>query len=111
MPNGEQTVKPVQAPKTKAKAEPKVKKITLVDIFLPILEAGVKDKETAVKKAMVQCKAKGITASSRGNVIDEARLLNHLTAILRDIKQPRKGWWSNYEIVEKEGELLQLKKK
>jgi len=80
--------------------------LTLVDIYKDIMVKGVKDKEEAVAKAVARCKTEGLTTSSRGNPITEASLLRHLTNIMRDIRRPRKGWWSEYKIEEKEGVSL-----
>ena len=99
---GEETTEKVES------NEPK--KVLLTDVFKPIMEAGVSDKEDAVDKALEHLQNLGQTHNIRGNPITKESLGRHFSNIVRDITTERKGWWSTFEIVEEENSLIWRKK-
>ena len=107
---GEETTEEEVETQTEEVESNEPKKIVLTEVFKPIMEAGVSDKDDAVDKALEYLQSKGQTHNIRGNPITKESLGRHFSNIVRDITTERKGWWSGYEIVEEENSLIWRKK-
>ena len=85
------------------------KMVTIAKVFIHLATKGAKDRDELTTKIMDYFKAQGITKNVRGKEIKRERVLQQISAMLRDIKMERgkdKGsWWSKYTIVEDDKEL------
>ncbi len=87
--------------KAKEKKEKKDTIPTIVSVIKRIMEVGVKSKEDCVEQVLEIYKNKGITHNIRGNEITKESVMRHLGNIEKALGT-RKGWWSQYNLVEKE---------
>ncbi len=72
---------------------------------------GAESREALAKKVFGFFEKAGIKVNSKGKELKEAKVLSLISAVVRDIKQPRNGWWSTFEVVETETEFKITPKK
>jgi len=85
------------------KAKKEDKKITVVSVLKnELISAKHKDVANVSKQAFETLKQAGQTHNTRGKEIKLERVKSLCNAMLRDIKQKRNGWWSNFEAVQDE---------
>ena len=87
-----------------------VKKVmTIAKTFIDLATKGAKDRESLAEGIMSRFKENGITKNVGGKEIRKERVLQQISAMLRDIKMERgkdKGsWWSKYTIVEDDKQI------
>jgi len=92
--------KEVKEKKEKAPAVP-----TVVSKIKEFGAEGVANREELAKKVFGFFSEAGITTNSKGKELKEAKVLSLISAVIRDIKAPRNGWWSTYEVTETDKEL------
>ena len=84
--------------------------MTVVSVIKELGAKGAKDRATLAELVYAELKKRGITTNTRGKQIIPSRVLTLLNAMCRDIKQPRKGWWSGYKVVEDDKSFKMLPK-
>ena len=102
-------VKETQNTKEQKVKVDKPKAITIASVFKTIATVGTKDRKELATKIIANLKAKGVTKNVRGYEIKEDRVLQQISAMLRDINMERgkdkKSWWSQFTVSETEDEL------
>ena len=96
--------------KKESKKEAKEEKKTLVSFLKTQALKGAKDKATIVAKALETANKEGVTVNSKGKPITKENATSLLNAMARDIKNKKKGWWSNMDVVEEENEFKFVEK-
>jgi len=89
----------------KEEAKEAKKPSTIASVFKIEAEKGAKDRKELASKILAYFKEQGIENNVKGKPILESRVLQQISAMLRDIKQERKGWWNTYTITENENVL------
>ncbi|MFW5848062.1 MAG: hypothetical protein ACOCVF_04030 [bacterium] len=84
--------------------------VTNVTRFKQLLEECKHKKADIVSNVFNELKKEGVGLNSKGKQISKQNLTQLLSAMLRDVKMQRKGWWSTYTIFEKE-DVVGLQKK
>jgi len=114
MENVKSEVKGVKAVEKKAEV-PKKAVLTIAGVFQKLAVIGAKDRETLANGIIKFLKDKGVVKNVRGHEIKKERVLQQISAMLRDIRMERgkdKGsWWSKYtitEVSEKGKELIKI---
>jgi len=78
--------------------------LTIATVFKKLATQGTKDRETLAVNIIKYLADKGVAKNVRGHDIKKERVLQQISAMLRDIKMERgkekKSWWSMYTIVE-----------
>ena len=87
-----------------------VTKIPTVSILKDLLKEGGKIEDIA-KTAKQRLDKRGQKTNSAGKQITEANLQRLAKAMLRDISNERKGWWSTFEISEEQDQVKITEKK
>jgi len=96
----------VETPKTeKPKVEAKSSLLKISDVFRKVAVKGTKNQEDMAKQIMAEFTKAGQTTNCKGKPLEETKVKNQIKAMLKDIKQERKGWWKTYTINETETEL------
>ena len=73
---------------------------SLVNVILHVMtEAKCKNKDEAVKEVVKLCKQYNVKVTKQKSTVTEKNARSLLGAIIRDINEPRKGWWSSYRVV------------
>ncbi len=92
--------------------ETKAKKPAVLKVATLFQEKGVEgapSRKELAKKILAAFKNKGITHNVKGKEIKEARVLQQISAMVRDIKNKRGektgSWWSKYTVEETETEF------
>ena len=75
-----------------------VKKISTAFRMFGVTEH--KDREELATKIVADLKKSGVTQTRKKNKIENSLVLRQINAMLRDIKNARKGWWNLYNIVD-----------
>ncbi len=83
---------------------------TLVSVIKKFGKVGVKDKNELAKKVLAECKEKGVTQNTKGHEITEKKVLQLISAFMRDITNERSGHWSKLEVKEDANKLFILPK-
>jgi len=89
----------------KKKVEAKEKVLTIASVFQTLGQKGAKNRKDLAEKIIGYLKARGITVNIKNKEITEPRVTQQVSAMLRDIQTPRKGWWSTFSVVETATEL------
>ena len=87
-----------------------VKKLTSVEVLKTLLVQGG-DLETIAKNAKQKFDKRKQATNTASKPITEANLQRLCKAMLRDIGNERKGWWSNFTIVEEQDQVKIVEKK
>jgi len=94
-----------QTPKVEApKVETPKEVLTIASVFQKLGIEEHKDRDALADGIISYLKGKGVTNNVRGHEIRKERVLQQISAMLRDIKEKRgektKSWWSTYTIEE-----------
>jgi len=82
--------------------EPKTPKTTVHYIKQELVSGKHKTRDDVAKTAFDKMKQAGLKTNTRGKELKAEKVLSLCNAMLRDINQERKGWWSTFKIVEDE---------
>ena len=85
-------------------------KVRTTDVIKKLAQIKSNSKEELAKKVVQHLKDKGVTKNSKGNPIEVSNITSLITAMCRDIKQPRKGWWSSWEVVDENNSFIMKEK-
>ena len=92
------------APKEEKKETPKV--LRIASVFQEEAKKGASSRKVLAENILGVFKEKGITKNVRGHEIREERVLQQISAMIRDIRMERgksKGsWWSKFLVDETE---------
>ena len=82
---------------------------TIATRFRELGVKGVKDRKDMATQILLQFKNEGLQKNKSGKPITETKVLQQISAMLRDIKMERGkahgSWWSKYTIVEDDKQL------
>ena len=91
-------------PKVEKKKVETPKVLRIASVFQEQAQKGALDRKTLAGNILAVFKEKGITKNVRGHEIREERVLQQISAMLRDIRMERgktKGsWWSKFSVEE-----------
>ena len=85
----------------------KVKKYTTVSAIVEV--GSAKNRDEMAGKVLTLLTKKGITKNKKGVDITIEKVKSMLSAVIRDIKAKKKGWWNTY-MVEETDTLIKLSK-
>ena len=89
-----------------AKTEDKPKQPTVVSVIKEFGPKGAKNRGALAEVVFKELQKRGIKNNSKGKEIKQEKVLSLISAMCRDIKAPRNGWWSTWEVVEKDDSFL-----
>ena len=83
--------------------------LTIAGVFQKLGHKGAKDRKTLAENIVKFLADNNITKNVRGYDISVSKVLQQISAMLRDIKQERgkqkNSWWSTFNIVEDDKEI------
>jgi len=84
---------------------------TLVDVIMFVSRFEIcKNKNELVEKVLSKCKEIKLTHNARGKEIQILNIKSLSGAIMRDITTGRKGWWTQFKVLNDETQLKILVK-
>ena len=92
------------ASNTEDKKKETPKMLRIASVFQDIAKVGAPSRKVLAEKILAVFAEKGITKNVKGHEIREERVLQQISAMLRDIRMERgkaKGsWWSKFSVEE-----------
>ena len=85
-------------------------RVTVVSYIKALGASGAKDRQELAKKVFDRLTALGIKRNSKGKVINLEHVTSLVSAVIRDINEPRRGWWSTYKVEETDDSVKILPK-
>jgi len=78
---------------------------SIANVFRMLGTLGAKDRFELAESVIGYLKFYNITLNNKRKVIVLERVRQQISAMLRNIRDKRVGWWSTYNVIENEKEL------